>query len=46
MTQGIFQGIWLIRLLLELQIQLEEPVKMFCDNQATIDIAKNLVHHD
>lgn len=27
-------------------MELENPIKMFCDNQAAISIAKNHVHHD
>ena len=30
----------------ELGISTKKPIKMFCDNQAAISIAKNLVHHD
>lgn len=37
---------WLKRLLNELKIPVEESIKMFYDNQATISIAKNLTHHD
>ncbi|KAL6323481.1 hypothetical protein AAG906_039054 [Vitis piasezkii] len=43
---GICEGIWIQRLLNELGISTEKPIKMFCDNQAAISIAKNLVHHD
>lgn len=46
MAHGICEGIWLKRLLKELRIQDEEPLHMFCDNPATISIAKNPVHHD
>ena len=46
MAHGICEGIWLKRLLVELKIPLEKPIKMFCDNQVAISIAKNLVHHD
>ena len=37
---------WIQRLLRELGVELENPIKMFCDNQAAISIAKNSVHHD
>ena len=30
----------------ELKILITGPMKVFCDNQSTISIAKNLVHHD
>ena len=37
---------WLKRLLNELKILVEESIKVFYENQATISIAKNLTHHD
>ena len=40
------KGMWLKRLLDELQIESCEPMNMFCDNQAAITIAKSLVHND
>ncbi|KAB1212816.1 Copia protein [Morella rubra] len=46
MAHGICEGIWLRRVLKELKISDEEPMKMFCDNQSAINIAKNPVHHD
>ena len=46
MAHGICEGIWLRRVLKELKISDEEPMKMFCDNQSAISIAKNPVHHD
>lgn len=46
LAQGICEGIWLVRVLKELQVKSDEPMKMFCDNMAAISIAKNLVHHD
>ena len=46
MTYGICEGMWLKRLLNELSIPVEYSMKMFCNNQATINIAKNSVHHD
>lgn len=46
MAHGICEGIWLKRVLKELKISDEEPMKMFCDNQSAISIAKNPVHHD
>ena len=30
----------------ELKISTKFPMKMFCDNQAAINISHNLVHHD
>ncbi|RVX00154.1 Retrovirus-related Pol polyprotein from transposon RE1 [Vitis vinifera] len=46
MAHDICEGIWLRRVLKELKISDEEPMKMFCDNQSAISIAKNPVHHD
>ena len=37
---------WLRRLLGELKIPARESMEIFCDNQASISMAKNLVHHD
>lgn len=45
MEHDICEGIWLRRLLKELKISSEEPMKMFCDNQSAINIA-NPVNHD
>ena len=46
MSHEICEGMWLKRLLNKLIIQDEKLLHMFCDNQATISIAKNPVHHD
>ena len=43
---GICDGMWLQRLLNELGVTTGKPAKMLCDNQATIRIAKNPLHHD
>ena len=37
---------WLQRLLREINVEVQDSVKMFSDSQAAISIAKNLVHHD
>ena len=37
---------WIKRLLEELKFPIDSPMRIFCDNQATISIAKNLIHHD
>ena len=42
LTLGICEGIWIQRLLGELGVTNEKPVKMLCDNQAAISIAKIL----
>ena len=46
MTQGIYEGIWLNMMLEELRVPLKHPIVLYCDNQAAISIAKNLIHHD
>ena len=46
MAHDICEGLWLRRVLKELKISDEELMKMFCDNQSAISIAKNPVHHD
>ena len=46
MALGICEGIWLERLLNELGMNVSEPMKVFCDNQSAISIAKNHVYHD
>ena len=46
MTQGLCEGIWLRRLLQELQMTIAKPVQVLCDNQSAINIAKNPVHYD
>ena len=46
MAQGICEGIWLNRLLEELWVPLKHPIVLYCNNQAAISIAKNLVHYD
>uniref|UniRef100_A0A803QI12 Uncharacterized protein n=1 Tax=Cannabis sativa TaxID=3483 RepID=A0A803QI12_CANSA len=43
---GVCEGIWLKRLLSELRLFAGESIKMLCDSQAAISIAKNPVHHD
>ena len=46
LSHGICEGIWLQRMLKELKIPLDYPMKVLCDNKAAISIAKNPVHHD
>ena len=43
---GICEGIWLKRLLNELKIGALDSIRIMCDNESAIAIAKNLVHHD
>lgn len=46
MAHGVCEAIWIKRLLEELKIKYEAPVHLYCDNQSTISIAHNPVHHD
>ncbi|PON92119.1 hypothetical protein TorRG33x02_121910, partial [Trema orientale] len=46
LAHGVCEGIWLRRILEELKMPFQEPMKMFFDNLAAISIAKNPVHHD
>ena len=34
------------RVLDDLKVEVEGPIKFLCENQATLSIAKNHVHHD
>ncbi|KAK2993290.1 hypothetical protein RJ640_022129 [Escallonia rubra] len=45
-TLSICEGVWLKRLLEELKITCEGSIKVFCDNQASMNIVRNHVHHD
>ena len=46
LAHGICEGIWLKRILYELGMPISRSLKVFCDNQSAISIAKNPVHHD
>lgn len=46
LVHGICEGMWLRRLLHELRLENNSPVEVRCDNQTTISISKNPVHHD
>lgn len=45
-AQGICELLWLKLLLRELKIADIQPMKLYCDNKAAIDISHNPVHHD
>ncbi|RVW99728.1 Retrovirus-related Pol polyprotein from transposon RE1 [Vitis vinifera] len=45
-AQGMCEGLWLQKLLEELRITIELPIKLYCDNKAVISISHNLVQHD
>jgi hypothetical protein len=43
LAQGICEGLWIHRVLKELKITVELPLKLYCDNKAAISIAYNPV---
>ncbi|RVW17578.1 Retrovirus-related Pol polyprotein from transposon RE1 [Vitis vinifera] len=45
-AQGMCEGLWLKKLLEELCITIELPIKLYCDNKAAISIFHNPVQHD
>ncbi|XP_052299567.1 retrovirus-related Pol polyprotein from transposon RE1 isoform X1 [Citrus sinensis] len=45
-AHGICELLWLKKLLEELKIIIDVPMKLYCDNKAAINIAHNPVHHD
>ncbi|RVW48509.1 Retrovirus-related Pol polyprotein from transposon RE1 [Vitis vinifera] len=45
-AHGICEGMWLQRILKELEIISNSTMTVLCDNKATISIAKNPVQHD
>jgi hypothetical protein len=46
MSQGICKGLWILRVLEELKMKIELPLKLFSDSKAAINIAHNPVQHD
>jgi hypothetical protein len=46
MASGLCELMWLRILLTELHLYCDAPLQLYCDNQATINIVKNPVHHD
>ena len=45
-AQGICEGLWLKKVLEDLQMVMVLPIKLYCDNKAAINISHNPVHHD
>ena len=43
---GLTEILWLKRLMMELDLHLSQPCKLFCDNKAAISISENPVQHD
>ena len=46
MTLDICELMWLKGLLRELQINLENPMRLYCDNKVAINIVNSPVRHD
>ncbi|XP_024023582.1 uncharacterized protein LOC112092235 [Morus notabilis] len=46
MANGLCELIWLQRVIGDLQLTIEAPMKLYCDNKAAISIANNPVQHD
>lgn len=46
MASGLCELMWLKILLTELQLYRGAPLQLYCDNQATINIVNNPLHHD
>ena len=46
MTLGLCEALWLRLLLQDLGYLSRQPIRLFCDNKATCDIAHNPVEHD
>jgi hypothetical protein len=46
MAQGICELMWVRILLSELQLFKGVPLRLYCDNQAAINLVNNPVHHD
>lgn len=46
MSQGICEGLWILRVLDKLKMKIEFPLKLYSDSKAAISIAHNPVQHD
>ncbi|RVW48679.1 Retrovirus-related Pol polyprotein from transposon RE1 [Vitis vinifera] len=46
MALGLYEALWLRLLLQDLGYLSRQPIRLFCDNKATCDIAHNPVQHD
>lgn len=46
MANGLCEILWIQRVLKELRVEINLPMKLFCDNKAAISIAHNHVQHD
>ena len=46
MTQSVYEIMWIRQLLMEMGIETSVSVKLWCENQASMHIASNLVFHE
>ena len=46
MTLRICELMWLHTLLKELYVNVDEPMRLYCDNKSIINIVHNLVQHN
>ena len=46
MTHRVCEMLWLKRVLKELKMPINMPMKLYCDNKAAINIAQNLMQYD
>ncbi|CAH9071921.1 unnamed protein product, partial [Cuscuta europaea] len=46
MANGICELLWIKRMMTELNMEMNLPMKLYCDNKAAINIAHNPVLHD
>lgn len=46
MANGVCEILWLKRILEDLRMLVNMPMKLYCDNKAAISIARNPVQHD
>lgn len=46
MANGVCEMLWLKRILEDLRMPVNMPMKLYCDNKAAISIAQNPVQHD
>ena len=45
MTQGIYNILWIQKLLEDMKLKFDFPLKLCCDSKSTISIAHNIVQH-
>ncbi|BBG92858.1 BURP domain-containing protein [Prunus dulcis] len=46
MAHGVYELLWIRRLLIELGFKPKKPMELHCDNKSAIDITHNPIQHD